>query len=146
LRAFPNSRIVHLTRQPLATCYAIYKTRFQGTFPFAYDLTELGDFYIGYRKLMAHWHRVLPGRVLDVAYEDIVTAQEPTTRRLLEYLELPFEDACLDFHLNPDATTTASSAQVRQPLYDSSLLQWRHYAAELDGLRAHLEAAGIAVD
>jgi tetratricopeptide (TPR) repeat protein len=146
LRAFPRARIVHLTRHPLATCYAIYKTRFRGAFPFAYDLAELGDFYIGYRRLMAHWHRVLPGRLLDVAYEDIVTAQESTTRRLLDYLELTFEDACLDFHLNPDATTTASSVQVRQPLYDSSLLKWQHYAAQLDALRTRLEAAGIAVD
>jgi tetratricopeptide (TPR) repeat protein len=146
LRAFPNARIVHLTRHPLATCYAIYKTRFHRAYPFAYDLTELGDFYIGYRKLMAHWHRVLPGRLLDVAYEDMVIAQELTTRRLLDYLELPFEDACLDFHLNPDATATASSVQVRQPLYDSSLLKWQHYAAQLDPLRAQLEAAGIAVD
>jgi tetratricopeptide (TPR) repeat protein len=146
LRAFPNARIVHLTRQPLATCYAIYKTLFQGTFPFSYDLGELADFYIGYRRLMAHWHRVLPGRVLDVAYEDVVSHQEPTTRRLLEYVGLPFETACLDFHLNPTASTTASSVQVRQPLYDSSLLKWQHYAAELAPLRARLEAAGIPID
>jgi tetratricopeptide (TPR) repeat protein len=146
LRAFPNARIVHLTRHPLAACYAIYKTRFRGAWPFSYDLAELGAFYLGYRRLMAHWHRVLPGRILDVAYEDLVTAQEPTTRRLLEDLELPFEDACLEFHLNPAPVTTASSVQVRQPLYDSSLHQWEHFAAQLAPLRARLEAAGIRVD
>jgi tetratricopeptide (TPR) repeat protein len=146
LRAFPNAHIVHVTRHPLAACYAIYKTRFDTAFPFAYDLEELGDFYIGYRRLMAHWHGVLPGRILDVAYEDVVTAQEATTRRLLEYLELPFEPACLDFQMNPAPTTTASSVQVRQPLYDSSLQQWRNYAEELAALRTRLESAGIRVD
>jgi tetratricopeptide (TPR) repeat protein len=146
LRAFPNAHIVHLTREPLAACYAIYKTRFEGGFPFSYDLEELADFYVGYHRLMSHWHRVLPGRILDVAYEKVVTAQEPTTRGLLEYLALPFEEACLDFQLNPDPTTTASSVQVRQPLYETSLDQWRHYAAELAPVRSRLEAAGVSVD
>jgi hypothetical protein len=95
---------------------------------------------------MAHFHRVLPGRILDVAYEDVVLALEPTTRRLLDYLDLPFEDRCLEFHLNPDAVTTASAVQVRQPLYDSSLAQWRHYTAELAPLRARLQGAGIPAD
>jgi tetratricopeptide (TPR) repeat protein len=147
LRAFPNAHIVHVTRQPLAACYSIYKTRFDAGFPFAYDLEELGDFYICYRQLMAHWHRVLPGRILDVAYEDLVVSLEPTVRRLLEYLDLPFEQACLEFHLSATPmTTTASSVQVRQPLYDSSLQQWRNYAAQLAPIRARLEAAGIRVE
>jgi tetratricopeptide (TPR) repeat protein len=146
LRAFPRAHIVHLTRSPLAACYAIYRTRFEGAFPFSYDLAELADFYVGYRRLMTHWHRVLPNRILDVAYEEVVTALEPTTRRLFDYLDLPFEEACLDFELNPDPTLTASAVQVRQPLYDSSLDQWRHYAAELAPVRSRLEAAGISVD
>jgi len=144
-RAFPNARIVHLTRHPVAACYAIYKTSFARAFPFAYHLTELADFYIGYRKLMAHWHRILPGRILDVAYEDVVTAQEPTTRRLLDYAGLPFESACLEFHRNP-ASVVTNSLQVRQPVYDSSLNQWRHYATQLAPLRERLAAAGIPVD
>jgi tetratricopeptide (TPR) repeat protein len=143
LRAFPRARIVHLTRHPLAACYAIYKTRFYGTFTFGNDLAELGDFYVDYRRLMAHWHRVVPGRILDLAYEDVVTSLEPATRRLLDYVGLPFEAACLEFHRNPAATMTASSVQVRKPLYDSSLQQWRHYADQLEPLRARLEAAGI---
>jgi tetratricopeptide (TPR) repeat protein len=145
LRAFPRAHIVHVTRHPLAACYAIYKTQFDGTYPFSYDLEELGDFYLGYRRLMAHWHRVLPGRMLDIAYEDLVTAQEAGTRRLLEYLDLPFEEACLDFHLNP-ASTTTSTVEVRQPIYDSSLHQWKHFGAELAPLRARLEKAGISTD
>ena len=146
LRAFPKARIVHLTRHPLAACYAIYKTRFYGTFPFGNDLLELGDFYVDYRRLMSHWHSVLPGRILDVAYEDVVTSLEPSTRRLLEYVGVPFEAACLEFHRNPAATMTASSVQVRRPLYDSSLQQWQNYAAELAPLRERLEAAGIKID
>jgi tetratricopeptide (TPR) repeat protein len=145
LRAFPRAHIVHVTRHPLAACYAIYKTQFDGTYPFSYDLEELGDFYIGYHRLMAHWHRVLPGRMLDVAYEDVVTAQEAATRRLIGYLDLPFEAACLDFHLNP-ASTTTSTTQVRQPVYDSSLHQWKQFAAQLAPLRARLEKAGIPTD
>jgi hypothetical protein len=146
LRAFPNARIVHLTRHPIAACYAIYKTRFYGTFAFGNDLAELGDFYVDYRRLMAHWHSILPGRILDVAYEDVVTALEPTTRRLLDYVGVPFEPACLEFHRNPAATMTASSVQVRRPIYDSSLQQWQNYVAELAPLRARLEAAGIKID
>jgi tetratricopeptide (TPR) repeat protein len=143
LRAFPNARIVHLTRHPLAACYAIYKNRFDGTYPFSCDLSEIAEFFIGYRRLMAHWHRVLPGRILDVAYEDIVTDLEATTRRLLEYLGLPFEADCLEFHLNPAPVKTASSVQVRQRLYDSSLHNWKHYDSQLSPLRERLEAAGI---
>jgi tetratricopeptide (TPR) repeat protein len=146
LRAFPKARIVHLTRHALAACYAIYKTRFYGTFTFGNDLSELGEFYVNYRRLMAHWHRVVPGRILDLAYEDVVTSLEPTTRRLLDYVGLPFEAACLEFHRNPTATMTASSVQVRRPIYDSSLQQWRHYADELAPLRVRLEAAGIKID
>jgi len=146
LRAFPNARIVHLVRHPMAATYAIYKTRFRRTFPFSYDLTELADFIIGYRRLMAHWHRVLPGRILDVAYEDVVQSQEAQTRRLLDYCGLNFEPACLDFHKNPNATTTASAVQVRQPMYTSSLEEWRAFSTQLQPARSRFEAAGIALD
>lgn len=144
-RAFPAARVVHVTRHPVAACYAMYKNRFPGTFPFASNLIELADFYVGYRKLMTHWHRVLPGRILDVAYEEIVGEQESTTRRMLNYAGLTFEKACLEFELNPTSTTTASSVQVRQRLYISSVHQWQHYAAQLAPLRSRLEAAGIEV-
>jgi tetratricopeptide (TPR) repeat protein len=145
LRAFPNARIVHMTRHPMAACYAIFKTRFYGTFPFGNDLTDLADFYIDYRRLMAHWHRIVPGRIFDLAYEDVVTSLEPTTRQLLDYVGLPFEPACLEFHRNPAATMTASSVQVRRPIYDSSLQQWQHYASELAPIRERFEAAGIDI-
>ena len=146
LRAFPRARIVHLSRHPLAACYAIYRTRFNGTYPFAYDLSEIAEFYVGYRRLMAHWHQVLPQRIFDLTYEEIVTGLEPATRRLLDYLDLPFEAGCLEFQRNPAPVTTLSSAQVRQPLYDSGLHMWQHYATQLAPLRARLETAGIPID
>lgn len=131
----------------MAVCYAIYKGRFQeGGFPFAYDLTELGEFYLGYRRMMAHWHEILPGRILDVAYEEIVSALEPTTRRMLEYLGLPFEAECLAFHRNPAPSTTSSVVQVRQGLYDTSLRQWTHYAEQLAPLAAQLAAGGVHIE
>ncbi|HUN27130.1 MAG TPA: sulfotransferase [Steroidobacteraceae bacterium] len=145
-RAFPQARIVHLTRHPLAACHAIYRTRFNGTYPFAYDLGEIAEFYVSYRALMANWERVLPGAIVNVAYEDVVADLEGATRRLLEFVGLEFEPACLEFHRNPAPVITTSSVQVRQPLYDSSLHLWKHYAAELAPVRARLESAGIALD
>ena len=141
--ALPNASIVHVTRHPMATCYGIYKVLFEQGYPFSYDLAEIGAYYIGYRRLMAHWHRRMPGRILDVAYEDLVADPESQIRRLLDALGLSWEAGCLDFHRNPAATSTASASQVRQPIHTRALTQWRHYTARLAPLRRQLEAAGI---
>lgn len=146
LRAFPQASIIHVTRHPLAACYAIFRNRFNGTNPYAYDLIEIAEFYIGYRRLMDFWHRQFPGRILDLAYEDVVKTLEPTTRRILDHLGLAHERACLEFHLNPDPVQTASVVQVRQPLYATSLDLWRHYAHELEPVQARLEEAGISTE
>ena len=145
-RALPNARIVHLTRHPLAVCYAIYKTLFKDGYPFSYDLGEIGRYYVSYRKLMDHWEATLPGVIHHLSYERLVSDQAGETRRLLEFCGLQWEDDCLAFHRNPTPTTTASAAQVRQSLYDSSIAQWRHYATQLEGLRRQLVAAGIEVE
>ena len=145
-RALPNARIVHLTRHPLAVCYAIYKTLFKDGYPFSYDLGEIGRYYVSYRKLMDHWRATMPGAIHDLSYESLVSDQVGETRRLLEFCGLEWEDACLAFHQNPTPTTTASATQVRQSLYDSSIAQWRHYAPQLEGLRQQLVAAGIEVE
>lgn len=142
-RAFPNAKIVHLTRHPLAVCYAMYKTLFKDGYPFSYDLDEIGRYYVAYRKLMDHWRTTMPGVVYDLSYERLIADQSGETRRLLEFCGLEWEDACLAFHRNPSPTMTASAMQVRQSLYDSSLAQWRHYGSQLEGLRRHLLAAGI---
>jgi tetratricopeptide (TPR) repeat protein len=144
-RALPNARIVHLTRHPLAVCYAMYKTLFDEGYPFSYDLNEIGRYYLSYRKLMDHWHATVPGAIHDLSYEQLVADPEGEIGRLLEFCGLPWEDACLDFHRNAAPSTTASATQVRQPIYDSSVAQWQHYASHLEGLRSQLVAAGIAV-
>jgi len=143
LRALPNAKIVHVTRRPMAACYAMYKTLFEDGYPFSYDLTEIARYYLGYRRLMAHWQAVLPGCIHHLSYESLVADQALETRRLLDFCGLEWQQACAQFHRNPAPTTTASAAQVRQPLYDSSVSQWRHYAAELAPLSALLAAAGI---
>jgi tetratricopeptide (TPR) repeat protein len=129
--ALPNARFINARRHPLDTCLSCYRQMFARGQPFTYDLTELGEYYLEYEKMMAHWHEALPGRVLDVQYEDMVADQDSQTRRLLEYCGLPFEDACLRYHETERAIRTASSEQVRQPIYDSSVNFWRNYEREL---------------
>jgi tetratricopeptide (TPR) repeat protein len=142
-RALPNARIVHVTRHPMASCYAMFKTLFKDGYPFSYDLDDIAKYYAGYRRLMDHWCQAMPGVIYDIAYERLVRDQHNETRRLLAACGLEWEDGCLDFHRNPTATTTASASQVRRPIYDSSLTQWRHYEKQLEGLRTQLLAAGI---
>jgi Sulfotransferase family/Tetratricopeptide repeat len=144
-RALPQAKLVHLTRHPMAVCYAMYKTLFKDGYPFSYELGEIAQYYIGYRRLMAHWQAILPDAVYSLSYEALVADQLGETRKVLQFCGLPWEEACAQFHENPAPSTTASAAQVRRPIYDSSLSQWRHYEAQLAGLRAQLEAAGIDV-
>jgi tetratricopeptide (TPR) repeat protein len=145
-RALPKAKLVHLTRHPLAVCYAMYKSLFKDGYPFSYDLAEIAQYYIGYRRLLAHWQTSMPGAVYSLSYEALVADQLSETRKLLEFCELDWEDACMQFHRNPAASTTASAAQVRRPIYDSSVSQWRRYESQLAGLRAQLEAAGIGCE
>jgi tetratricopeptide (TPR) repeat protein len=141
--ALPNARIIHLTRHPLAACHAMFKTLFKDGYPFSYDLNELAAYYAGYRRLMRHWHAAMPQAILDVSYEALVADLEGETRRVLAYLGLALEPGCLEFHRNPNPSATASAAQVRRPLYASSVGLWRNYERELAPLRAALIAAGI---
>lgn len=129
--ALPHARIVNARRHPLDTCMSCYKQLFARGQPFTYDLTELGEYYLEYEKMMAHWRAVLPGRVLDVQYEDVVADLAGQTRRLLEHCGLPWEDACLRYWETQRAIRTASSEQVRLPIYDSSVGIWRRYRREL---------------
>jgi hypothetical protein len=145
-RALPNARIVHVHRSPLAACYALYKSLFEDGYPYSYDLRDIGKYYVAYRHLMDHWNRTLPGTIHSLSYERLVADQTGETRRLLEFCGLEWENACVEFHRNPAPTTTASAAQVRRPLYDSSVSQWRRYEHQLRGLRDQLQAAGIRCD
>jgi tetratricopeptide (TPR) repeat protein len=145
-RALPKAKIVHVTREPMAACFAMYKTLFEDGYPFSYDLNEIGRYYIAYRRLMDHWHATLPSVMYTLSYESLIADQRAETHRLLEFCGLEWQDACLEFHRNASATTTASAVQVRQPLYDSSVDQWRHYAAPLAPLKDQLRAAGFSSD
>jgi hypothetical protein len=123
----------------------MFKTLFQQGYPFSYDLAEIGQYYLGYRRLMQHWQEVLPGAIHNVSYEELIANQEVETRRLLAFCGLDWEERCLSFERNPAATATASASQVRRPLYDSSVALWKNYADQLSGLRQHITAAGIDI-
>ncbi|HEB26965.1 MAG TPA: sulfotransferase family protein, partial [Porticoccus sp.] len=144
--ALPNAKIINLKRHPLDTCYAIYKTLFEDVYPFSYDLEELAHYYVAYQQLMEHWNRVLPGIIHTVNYEDLVTDIDTQSRALLGFCELEWEDQCLSFHQNTQASTTASAAQVRQPVYTSSVGKWRRYEKQLQPVKDILLQAGIGID
>ncbi|MFT5710354.1 MAG: tetratricopeptide (TPR) repeat protein [Halioglobus sp.] len=130
----PNAKIINAKRHPLDSCLGSYKQLFASGQPFSYDLMDIGEYYLNYQTLMDHWHSVMPGRVLDVNYANVVSDLESQVRRLLDYCELPFEDACLRFHETERAVKTASSEQVRQPIYSSSVNLWRRYEQDLGEL------------
>ncbi len=143
-RALPGARMIHVRRNPLDTCYAVYKALFADAYPFSYDLVELGRYYAAYSRLMEHWRQVLPpGTLLEVDYEALVDDLEGQARRLLAECELNWEPQCLDFHARDTASTTASASQVREPLYRRSLGKWRHFGEELKPLIRTLEEEGV---
>jgi tetratricopeptide (TPR) repeat protein len=146
-RALPRAKIIVLRRDPMDSCFAIYKTLFQGTYPFSYDLDELGGYFSAFSRLMDHWKATLPGTVLlEVAYEGIVRDLPNGARSLLRFLDLPWDDAVLRFYENSAPSATASAVQIRRPLYTSSIGKWRHFAAELTPLRTALIRSGIYQD
>jgi len=127
----PNAKVINAKRHPLDSCLGSFKQLFARGQPFTYDQFELAEFYLEYQRLMDHWQAVLPGKVLDVQYEDVVDDLETQVRRILDYCGLPWNDACLRFYENERAVKTASSEQVRQPIYASSKHRWRHYETQL---------------
>ncbi len=141
--ALPTAPVVHLRRHPLDSCYAMYKTLFRMGYPFSYSLDDLGHYYLAYHRLMTHWRQRLPGRFVDVDYEALVRNPEAGTRALLSACGLAWEPQCLEFHDNAEPTATASAAQVRQPIYQSSVGRWRQYAAQLAPLAAFLTGHGV---
>jgi predicted Zn-dependent protease len=139
----PNARIVDARRHPLACCFSGFKQHFARGQHFSYDLGDLGRYYRDYVGLMAHWDAVLPGRVHRVAYERMVEDTEAEVRALLDYCGLPFDAACLRFFENDRPVRTASSEQVRQPIYRDGIEHWRHYEPWLGALK---DALGPVLD
>jgi len=144
--ALPQAKIVHLTRHPMDTCYAIYKRLFQDAYPWSYDLDEIASYYTAYRQLMRHWSAVMPGVIYELAYEDLVSDVEGQTRKLLDHCGLAWESRCTRFHESTAISTTASAAQVRQAVYQSSVDRWKSYELQLSPLRERLTDLGMAVD
>ena len=138
----PDARIIHCRRDPVDTCLSCYTKLFTSEQAFSYDLAELGGFHSAYQALMAHWRAALPAsHFLDVDYEAVVADLEAEARRILGFLGLPWDDACLRFHETERPVRTASVNQVRQPVYRSSAGRWRAHAAQLGPLLAALGAA-----
>jgi len=131
----PNAKIIDARRHPMAACFSGFKQHFARGQHFSYDLTELGRYYTDYVDMMAHVDAVLPGRVHRVRYEDMVADTETEVRRLLEYCGLPFEEGCLRFWETERAVRTASSEQVRQPIFREGMDHWRNYEPWLSELR-----------
>jgi tetratricopeptide (TPR) repeat protein len=137
--ALPNARLIHVRRDPLDTCWSCFATLFTAGQPFAYELGELGRYHRAYQAVMAHWRATLPpGAMLEIDYEDVVADVEGAARRMIGFCGLDWDPACLAFHATQRPVRTASAAQVRQPIYDSSIGRWRPYAAELGPLLAAL--------
>jgi hypothetical protein len=139
----PNAKIIDARRHPMGNCFSAFKQHFARGQTFSYDLSELGRYYRDYVALMAHVDEVLPGRVHRVFYERMVGDTASEVRRLLDYCGLPFEDACLRFNETQRAVRTASSEQVRRPIFSDAVEQWRNYEAWLSPLR---DALGDVVD
>jgi tetratricopeptide (TPR) repeat protein len=131
----PNARIIDARRHPLGCCFSVFKQHFARGQAFSYEQTELGRYYVDYADLMAHFDAVLPGRIHRVLYEDMVNDPEREVRRLLDYCGLPFEEECLHFYRNSRAVRTASSEQVRQPIFREGIEQWRNYEAWLEPMK-----------
>lgn len=131
----PGAHIIHIVRDPMATCFSCFEQSLRGNLPFCADLTELGHYYRAYEGLMAHWRAVLPeNAMLEVQYESLVSDFEPQARRLIAYCGLEWDPACLNFYQAKRAVRTASASQVRQPIYRGAVGRWKRYASALEPL------------
>ena len=137
---FPRARIIHCQRDPMDTCLSCYFQDFRSQ-AFANDLSHIGLYYQTYRRLMAHWRRVLSMPVLDLCYEDLATDPEGASRRMIDFCGLGWDDACLDFTNTDRAVLTASFWQSRQPIYKTSIGRWRRYEKHLGPLKRALQGA-----
>ena len=140
-KAFPDAQMIHLRRNPMDSCFALYKQSF---FKFAYTLENLGRYYVAYDRLRSHWEEVLENRLIEVEYESLVADHEGQTRILLDKLGLDFEQACLDFDQNKTPSATASSVQVREKAHTRSVNKWEKFEMQLQALKDHFDEAGIS--
>ncbi|HEY3520642.1 MAG TPA: sulfotransferase [Rhodanobacteraceae bacterium] len=137
-KALPNARIVHMVRDPMDVCFSNFRAFFSDGYAWSYDPAALTAHYRQYRTAMAHWHRTLPGVILDVAYADLVADPEATLRRVLSHCDLEWDPVCIDAKANAAPVATLSFAQARQPVHDRSLGAWSPYKDQLEGMRRAL--------
>jgi hypothetical protein len=142
-RALPKAKIIWLKRDPMDTCFAIYKTLFHGQYPYSYDLRELAEYYVAYDKLMAHWQEVMPDVIHPVQYEDLVTDSRPVIEALLDYCHLSWEDACLKYQEQGSLGGSARAASRQQEMHQRSIGKWRCYEKQLQPLYATLKRGGV---
>ncbi|MDZ7644375.1 MAG: sulfotransferase [Woeseiaceae bacterium] len=140
-RMLPDAVFIDARRNALDTCVANYRQLFAQGKNQSYDLLELGEYYLEYLRVMRHWDKLMPGRILTVHYEDVVRDLEGQVRRLLAHCGLPFETSCLRFHENERQVNTASAEQVREPIYGDAVGYWKHYEPKLDLLKEILAPA-----
>lgn len=143
--ALPAAKIICLNRNPMDACFAMYRMMFNSAYPFAYDLDDLGKYYVAWHRLITHWQQTLGDALLVIDYERLVENQEEVSRELIRFCELDWEDACREFHMSDAASSTASAVQVRQPVYASSVGRWRLYEQQLQPLIDVFNEYGIAV-
>jgi hypothetical protein len=148
-RALPSAQIVCLRRNPMDTVLSNFRNLFATTsryYDYSYDLLDIAAYYVRFDRMMAFWRDALPGRVLEVRYEDLVADQEGQSRRLIDHCSLDWSDGCLAFHTNSAPVSTPSAAQVRRPIYADSVARWKQHADVLAPVRRFLEDAGIRLD
>jgi hypothetical protein len=139
----PNAKIIDVRREPMACCFSNFKQLFASGQEFTYSIEDIARYYTTYLELMRHWDAALPGRVMRVFYEDTVNDLQGNVRRILEFCNLKFEPACIEFYKQERIVATASSEQVRQPLSRDGLFHWRNYERSLGSLRDNLGDAVI---
>lgn len=143
LKALPKAKIVHVRRGPMDACFASFKQLFAEAYPHSYEQREMARHHARYFRLMDTWRERFGDRFFDISYEATATDLEPNARALIDFLELPWEDACLAFHEQKGAVTTASSVQVRQPAHTRSVGRWMRYEEQLTPMREELEKEGV---
>jgi hypothetical protein len=134
----PNAKIIDARREPMACCFSNFKQLFASGQEFTYSIEDIARYYALYERLMRHWDEVLPGEVLRIQHEDVVDDLEGNVRRILDFCGLEFEPACLEYYKTERSVRTASSEQVRRPIYKEGLEQWRRFEPWLDTLRSAL--------
>ena len=146
LKALPNAKIIHLVRGPMDACFSSFKQLFANAYLHSYNQEEMARHHLRYRALMEIWRERFPGRFFDISYEHTARDLESNARALLEYLELPWEDACLNFHQQDSAVSTASAAQVREPAHTRSVGRWRQYEHQLQAMAETLRKNGVPLE